>query len=66
MVEELADILREDLPEFAFRIELDDNDQIRWRTTIDGVEVVETSEPQTGGWRRFKAMVLKLVPDSQL
>ena len=56
----------EDLDEFAYRVELDDNGNIRWRGTIDGVEVVETKEPQSTAGLRFKAFMLKIVPDSQL
>ena len=54
------------LPERAYRVELDENGELRWHAVIDGVEVTETKEPQASGWRRFKAFVLKIVPDSQL
>ena len=66
MVGELAALMLEDLDEFAYRIELDENGKIRWRGMIDGVEVVEEKEPQTTGGLRFKAFLLKIVPDSQL
>ena len=63
---ELADLILEDLDEFAYRVELDESGKITWRGTIDGVEVVETKEPQTTGGQRFKAFMLKIVPDKQL
>lgn len=66
LVGELAGLVLEDLDEFAYRVELDDNGNIRWRGTIDGVEVVETKEPQSTAGLRFKAFMLKIVPDSQL
>ena len=34
--------------------------------TIDGVEVVETSEPLASGWRKFSAWFLKIAPERQL
>jgi putative cardiolipin synthase len=54
------------LPERAYRVELDENGKLRWSAVIDGVEVIETREPLTSGWRRFQAFILKIVPDSQL
>ena len=36
------------------------------RLTIDGKDVVETSEPLASGMRKFIAFLLKIVPDSQL
>ncbi|MDH3714561.1 MAG: phospholipase D family protein [Gammaproteobacteria bacterium] len=66
MVAGLAGTFLEDLPEFAYRVELDERAKIIWRGNIDGVEVVETTEPQTSGWLRFKAFLMKIVPDSQL
>ena len=66
MVEPLAEELLRDLEEFAYRIELDKKGNVRWTGSIDGIEVVETREPQTTAWRRFLAFVLKIVPDSQL
>ena len=62
----LAEAFLEDLPEFAYRVDVDENGSIVWRGRVDGEEVVEHSEPQSGAWRRFKAWFLKIVPDSQL
>jgi len=66
MVGELATLVLEDLDEFAYRVEFDESGKIRWRGMIDGVEVIETKEPQTTSGQRFKAFMLKIVPDSQL
>ena len=52
--------------EVAYRVELDDHRRLRWRATIDGVEVVEQSEPQASRWHRFKAFLLRIVPENQL
>lgn len=66
MVGELAGLVLDDLGEFAYRVEFDENGDISWRSVIDGVETVETKEPQTTAGQRFKAFMLKVVPDSQL
>ena len=50
----------------TWRVELDDNDKLTWTSTIDGAEVVETSEPLASRWLRFKAWFMKIVPESQL
>jgi putative cardiolipin synthase len=54
------------IPGMAYRLKLDENDKITWHATIDGQEVVETTEPQTSGWRRFSAWFLKIAPEKQL
>jgi len=33
---------------------------------IDGREVVETNEPQTSRWLRFKSRLFKIIPEGQL
>jgi putative cardiolipin synthase len=56
----------EKLTKLAYRVSLNDRDKLEWRTTINGVEVVETKEPLTSWWLRFKAWFMKLAPESQL
>jgi putative cardiolipin synthase len=66
----MADVLAvpflEVLPERAYRVVEDENGNLRWKATIDGEEIVETSEPQSGSWRRFKAFMSRILPESQL
>jgi putative cardiolipin synthase len=50
----------------AYRLKLDEKDNIRWHATIDGREVVETKEPDTSAWMRFKAWFLTIAPEKQL
>ncbi len=54
------------LPNLAYRVKLDENGDLTWHGIIDGEEVVETTEPQTSGWQRFKAWFLKIAPEKQL
>ncbi len=54
------------IPDFAYRLNLDENDRITWHATIDGEAVVETSEPQASIWRRISAFFQKIVPEKQL
>ena len=54
------------IPGMAYRLKLDEKDRIRWHATIGGQEVVETKEPNTSAWMRFKAWFLKIAPEKQL
>ena len=66
LAESMTQTILEDLPEFAYRVELRANGRLQWRGMIDGIEVIETSEPISSRWQRFKAFLLKIVPDGQL
>ena len=66
MGEQLSSRLLAALPELAYRVERDERGRLQWRGTIDGKEVIETSEPQASRWLRFKAWFLKIAPNSQL
>ena len=66
MVAPLAEGFVDDLPVFAYRVTLNENNKLEWRTTVDGEPRVDSKEPQTSGWKRFQAFLLKVVPDSQL
>jgi putative cardiolipin synthase len=54
------------IPEMTYQLKLNERDKIAWHATIAGEQVVETKEPQTTGWQRFKAWLLKIAPESQL
>mgnify|MGYP001557165593 CR=1 FL=1 len=56
----------EAIPDLAYRLRLDDRRRIQWHATIDGDEVIETSEPQASWWLRFSAWVQKIAPEGQL
>lgn len=62
----LARLLLARVPKRAYRLKLDQNDKINWHATIDSQQVIETREPQTSLWRRFKAWFLKIAPEKQL
>ena len=64
--EQLMNDAIERIPKIAYRLQLDENDKITWHATIDGEEVVETTDPQTSAWRRFIAWFLKILPENQL
>ncbi|MBL4681794.1 MAG: hypothetical protein JKY88_13860 [Pseudomonadales bacterium] len=67
--EEMAGIFAtgvdESITTLAYRVGKDDNGHLEWRGVVDGVETIETSEPQSSGWRRFKAWLMKIVPENQ-
>ena len=66
MGEQLSSRLLAALPELAYRVERDERGRLQWRGQIDGVEVIETKEPLTSWWLRFKAFLLKIAPERQL
>jgi putative cardiolipin synthase len=66
LAEPLTQRFKQRLPDLAYKLELDDRGNILWRTTIDGKEVVETSEPLASGGRKFNAWVQKIAPESQM
>ena len=57
---------RVNIPAMAYRLRLGEDNKITWHATIDGQQVVETKEPLTSGWTRFKAWVFKIAPENQL
>jgi hypothetical protein len=54
------------LKSVAYRVELNNHRSLRWRATIDGTEVVRKSEPLASRLTRFKAFLLRIVPENQL
>jgi putative cardiolipin synthase len=54
------------LPQQSYRVVEDKNGSLRWYGIIDGKESVENSEPQASRWRRFKAFISRILPESQL
>ena len=66
MADKFAKLILEDLPEFAYRVEIGDDGKLQWSCNIDGTEVIETKEPLSTGGQRFKAVLMKVVPEQQL
>lgn len=62
----LAEPFMATLPGRTYRVVEDKNGNLRWKAVINGEEIVESSEPQSSGWRRFKAFMSKILPESQL
>lgn len=66
LAHEIAEHVDEVLPEIAYRVVENESGKLEWHGHVDGQNVIETSEPQAGRWRRFKAWFFKIVPDRQL
>ena len=66
MVSSLAQGGNERLSVLTYRVLVNDKGKLEWHTRIDKQEVIETKEPLTGWWLRFKAWFMKIVPESQL
>ncbi len=62
----MAVAVEERLAVAAYRVVENKRGKLEWHARIDGEEVIETKEPLTSWWRRFKAWFMKIVPDSQL
>jgi putative cardiolipin synthase len=66
MSEQLAKPFMENLPKNTYRVIEAEDGSLRWIGVIDSVEVVEKGEPQSSNWRRFKAFLSRILPESQL
>lgn len=54
------------LSALTYRVVENDRGKLEWQGHIGGRKVIETREPLTGWWRRFKAWFMKIAPESQL
>ena len=50
----------------AYRVLENDAGKLEWHARIDNQDVIETKEPLTRWWRRFKAWFMKIAPESQM
>ena len=50
----------------TYRVLLNEEGDLEWHGRINGEEVIETREPDTSAWLRFKAWFMKIAPESQL
>lgn len=66
LVSVMTDGIWQQIPDVAYRVTQNEAGKLEWRGQIDGVNVVETKEPLTGGWLRFKAWFSKIAPQSQM
>jgi len=58
--------MEQTLSTLTYRVRINDKGKLEWYSRIDKQDVIETKEPLTGRWRRFKAWFMKIVPESQL
>jgi hypothetical protein len=52
------------LATLTYRVRLNDKGKLEWHSRIDNQDVIETKEPLTGWWLRFKAWWMKIAPES--
>ncbi len=64
--ESMAEQALKQFDSVAYRVELDERRRLQWRATISGVEVIEHSEPKASLMHRFRAFLLRIVPENQL
>ena len=66
MGSQLAEGLLQRLPNLAYRVEFDATGKLQWRGMVDGVEVIETSEPLAGPWLKLKSRLAAILSEKQL
>jgi putative cardiolipin synthase len=60
---EVAGFLDESiLPESAFRVTLDESDDLLWTAEDDGKQVTFHKDPQAGFWQRFVTGIVRMLP----
>lgn len=66
MVADMTDDLDQSLSTIAYRVLLNEEGKLEWHGRIKGEEVIETKEPLTSPWLRFKAWFFRIAPENQL
>ncbi len=64
--EPFAELIMGSLPQVAYRVTVNDDDQLRWLYQQDGTRELLKKEPEASWWRRTQAMFYRLVPEGQL
>lgn len=59
---QLLEFLRQDMPEFTWRLELNDRGYLRWHYEGKSGEEVVSGEPGASIWRRMQANLYRLLP----
>ena len=59
-VAELIDELIQ--PDNSWQVTLDDKGELVWQGSVNGSSVIHNSDPEAGGWRKFKIFIFSLLP----
>ena len=62
----MAVAVEERLAAAAYRLIETERGKLEWHAGIGDEQIIETKEPLSSWWLRFKAWFMKIVPDSQL
>ncbi len=63
LAERIAQDIEENMqPENSWHVLLDEAGRLQWHARTDGENTVETHEPDTGLWLRFKSFIFSLFP----
>jgi len=66
MIASLTQDEEQDLATLTYRVRINDKGKLEWHGRIDNQDLIETKEPLTDWWLRFKAWFMKIAPESQL
>ena len=61
-----TELIWEDMARVAYRVELDDKDNLRWTYDFGDAREVTGKEPLSGWWRRTRSMLFRVLPEGQL
>jgi putative cardiolipin synthase len=62
MAGEFVDYIHGKLPTDAYDVFLNEDDDLRWRAQVDGVDKIYDKEPETSWWDRFVVGFVRLLP----
>lgn len=67
MAKDFAHKLKDDLPEVAYHLTLDDKNNLVWTTHNSGHKKTFTSDPDTSWWQRVKVSIMSVfIPEKEL
>jgi putative cardiolipin synthase len=49
-------------PENSWQVTLDDEGKLVWKGSKNGLAVTHNSDPEAGGWRKFKTSIFSMLP----
>ena len=49
-------------PENSWQVVLDDEVELVWQGSVNGISVIHNNDPEAGGWRKFKTFIFSMLP----
>lgn len=58
----IAKRIDEDIPDYSYRVTLDEENRLRWTHESANEQIIHTTEPDASLWRRFIARIASILP----